>query len=184
MLFYQNVAENGPGRARDRRRSFLATIQTSQFAEAKSRDAARFAPRRRTGESRPLRDPAVHNNACEPRNPAFDMFARSQRLRPCHRKRDLQRQSNKTYTTHQPIRDQDILDEALGLLRKKLKETGDPSQLGDDIPFAVVDSTAARLWQPDISLLKYTKRAHTLLARDGRVPVQILVGSSPWRREE
>ena len=45
---------------------------------------------------------------------------------------------------------------------------------GDDIPFAVVDSTAARLWQPDIGLLNYAKRAHTLLARDGTRPVQII----------
>jgi hypothetical protein len=62
----------------------------------------------------------------------------------------------------------------LGLLRKKIKDSGDPTQLGDDIPFHVVGSTDARLFQPDISLLKYTKRAHTLLARDGTRPVQII----------
>ena len=62
----------------------------------------------------------------------------------------------------------------MGLLRKEIKATGDPSQLGEDIPFTVIGSQNARLWQPDISLLKYTKRAHTLLARDGTRPVQII----------
>ena len=61
-----------------------------------------------------------------------------------------------------------------GCCGKEIKDSGDPSQLGDDIPFAVVGSTAARLWQPDIRLLKYTKRAHTLLARDGTRPVRII----------
>lgn len=43
-------------------------------------------------------------------------------------------------------------------------------QLGDDIPFEVVGSTDARLWQPDINLLKYTKKPHILLPRDDSRP--------------
>ena len=174
MLFYQNVAENGPGACQgpekiipcdDTNLHNLPKADAVLLRDAHLGDAlATFT----------YVDPAVHNNACEPRKPAFDMFAEANGYDPATESATYSKQFNKTYTTHQAIRNQDILNEALGLLRKKIKETGDPSQLGDDIPFAVVDSTAARLWQPDISLLKYTKRAHTLLARDGTRPVQII----------
>ena len=60
------------------------------------------------------------------------------------------------------------------MLRERINATGDPTQLGDDIPFNVVGSTDARLWQPDTGLLRYTKKPHTLLARDGTRPVQII----------
>jgi hypothetical protein len=174
MLFYQNVAENGPGVCQgpekiipcdDTNLHNLPKADGVILRDAHLGDAlATFT----------YVDPAIHNNACEPRNPAFDMFATANGYDPATDGATYSKQFNKTYTTHQAIRNQDILNDALGLLRKKIKETGDPSQLGDDIPFAVVGSTAARLWQPDISLLKYTKRAHTLLARDGTRPVQII----------
>lgn len=174
MLFYQNVAENGPAVCQgpekiipcdDTNLHNLPKADGVMLRDAHLGDAlATFT----------YVDPAIHNNACEPRKPAFDMFAAANGYDPTTDGATYSKQFKKTYTLHQAFRNQDILDEALRLLSKKIIHTGDPSQLGDDIPFDVVGSTAARLWQPDISLLKYTKRAHMLLARDGTRPVQII----------
>ena len=174
MLFYQNVAENGPGVCQgpekiipcdDTNLHNLPKADGVILRDAHLGDAlATFVNV----------DPAIHNNACEPRQPAFDMFAEANGYDPDTDAATYSKQFNKTFTTHQAIRNKDILNEALRLLRKKIRDTRDPSQLGDDIPFTVIGSQNARLWQPDISLLKYTKRAHTLLARDGTRPVQII----------
>ncbi len=174
MLFYQNVAENGPGVCQgpekiipcdDTNLHNLPKADGVILRDAHLGDAlATFTNV----------DPAIHNNACEPRQPAFDMFAEANGYDLATDAATYSKQFNKTFTTHQAIRNKDILNEALRLLRKKIKDTRDPSQLGDDIPFTVIGSQNARLWQPDISLLKYTKRAHTLLARDGTRPVQII----------
>ena len=174
MLFYQNVAENGPGVCQgpekiipcdDTNLHNLPKADGVILRDAHLGDAlATFVNV----------DPAIHNNACEPRQPAFDMFAEANGYNLATDSATYSKQFNKTFTVHQAIRNKDILNEALGLLRKKIKDTRDRSQLGEDIPFTVIGSQNARLWQPDISLLKYTKRAHTLLARDGTRPVQII----------
>jgi hypothetical protein len=174
MLFYQNVAENGPGVCQgpekiipcdDTNLHNLPKADGVMLRDAHLGDAlATFTNV----------DPAIHNNACQPRQPAFDMFAEANGYDPATDSATYSKEFNKKFTTHQAIRNKDILHDALGLLRKKIKDTRDRTQLGDDIPFVVVGSQNARLWQPDISLLKYTKRAHTLLARDGTRPVQII----------
>jgi hypothetical protein len=75
VLFYQNVAENGPGACQGPEK-IIPCDDTNQHNLPKAdgvllRDAhlgdalATFT----------YVDPAVHNTACEPRNPAFDMFA-------------------------------------------------------------------------------------------------------------
>ena len=174
MLFYQNVAENGPAVCQgpekiipcdDTNLHNLPKADGVILRDAHLGDAlATFVNV----------DPAIHNNACEPRQPAFDMFAEANGYNLATDSATYSKQFNKTFTVHQAIRNKDILNEALGLLRKKIKDTRDRSQLGEDIPFTVIGSQNARLWQPDISLLRYTKRAHTLLARDGTRPVQII----------
>jgi hypothetical protein len=124
-------------------------------------------------------DPAIHDNFCEPRIPAVDMFSATNGYDAATDSATYTKQFSNRYTTQQARRNQHLLNEALNLLRKKIKRTGDPTQLGDDIPFDVVGSTDARLWQPDISLLKYTKNPHILLARDGSRPVQIIESVRP-----
>jgi hypothetical protein len=174
MLFYQNVAENGPGVCQGPEKIIPCddtTLHNLPKADGVILRDAHLGDALATFVNV---DPAIHNNACEPRQPAFDMFAEANGYDPDTDAATYSKQFNKTFTTHQAIRNKDILNEALGLLRKKIKETRDPSQLGDDIPFTVIGSQNARLWQPDISLLRYTKRAHTLLARDGTRPVQII----------
>lgn len=174
MAFYQNVAENGPQVCQGPEK-ILPCVDTNLHNLPKAdgvmmRDAhlgdglATFT----------YVDPAIHNNACLPRHEQVDMFSAANGYDSTTDGATYNSSFKKRYTTQQAVRNQDVLNEALGLLRKRIKETGDPSRLGDDIPFAVVGSTDARLWQPDISLLKYTKKEHTLLARDGTRPVQII----------
>jgi len=174
VLFYQNVAENGPWVCQGPEK-IIPCDDTSLHNLPKAdgvilRDA-------HLGDALATFvnvDPAIHNNACEPRQPAFDMFAEANGYDPATDGATYSKRFNNKFTTQQAIRNKDILHDALGLLRKKIKDTRDRSQLGEDIPFVVVGSQNARLWQPDISLLRYTKRAHTLLARDGTRPVQII----------
>ena len=174
MLYYQNVAENGPGACQGPEK--IIPCDDTNLHNLPKADGVilRDAHLGDALSTFTNVDPAIHNNACEPRNPAFDMFAEANGYNLATDGATYSKQFNKTYTTHQSIRNEDIIHEALGLLRKEIKTTGDPSQLGEDIPFTVIGSQNARLWQPDISLLKYTKRAHTLLARDGTRPVQII----------
>jgi hypothetical protein len=179
MAFYQNVAENGPRVCQDPEK-IIPCVDTNLHNLPKAdgvmmRDAhlgdalATFT----------YVDPAIHDNFCEPRNPAVDMFSAANGYDAATDSAKYTKRFSNRYTTQQARRNQHLLNEALNLLRKKIKRTGDPTQLDDDIPFDVVGSTDARLWQPDISLLKYTKNPHILLARDGSRPVQIIESVRP-----
>ena len=179
MAFYQNVAENGPGVCQDPEK-ILPCVDTNLHKLPKAdgimmRDAhlgdalATFT----------YVDPAIENNACEPRNPALDMFSVANGYDVERDAATYTKAFSRRYTTAQARRNQHLINEALNLLRKTNKSTGDPTHLGDDIPFEVVGSSNARLWQPDISLLKYTKKPHVLLARDGSRPVQIIKSVRP-----
>jgi hypothetical protein len=174
MTFYQNIAENGPGACQGPEK-ILPCVVTNLDNLSKADGVMLFDPHLGDGLATfTYVDPAIHNNACEPRKPAFDMFSAANGYDFTTNGASYSKQFKKTYTTLQAIRNQDLINEAILLLRKKIKKSGDPTQLGDDIPFAVVGSTDARLFQPDISLLKYTKAEHILLARDDTRPVQII----------
>ena len=67
-----------------------------------------------------------------------------------------------------------------GLLIARAQKTFDEvttksnSVLPDDMPFIAHGATAARLFQPDTSLLRRTKREHRLLKADGTISTQVL----------
>ena len=175
MLFYQNVAENGPGVCQGPEK-IIPCDDTNLHNLPKAdgvmlRDAHLGAALSRFTYV----DPAIYpHNTCEPRNPRVDMFSAENGYDTATHGATYTKKFNKRFTTRQAIRNQDLLHDALQLLRKKIRSTGDPSQTGEDIPFTVVGADGARLFQPDISLLKYTKKRHILLARDGTRPVQII----------
>jgi hypothetical protein len=179
MAFYQNIAENGLAACQGPEK-IIPCVGTNLHNLPKADGVMLFDAHLGDGLATfTYVDPAIHNNACEPRNPAFDMFDPANGYDPATDGATYSKQFRKTYTTHQAIRNQDLINEAIGLLREQIKNTGDPTQLGDSIPFDVVGSTDARLWQPDTGLLKYTKRAHILLARNGTRPVQIIQSVRP-----
>jgi len=174
MTFYQNIAENGPEACRGPEK-IIPCVATNLNDLPKADGVMLFDAH--LGDSLATFtyvDPAIHGNECLPRNPQFDLFSSENGYDSATNGATYTKQFAKAFTTHQAIRNQDILNDALALLRERIKATGDPTQLGDDIPFNVVGSTDARLWQPDTGLLKYTKEPHTLLARNGTRPVQII----------
>lgn len=174
MAFYQNIAENGPGACLGPEK-IIPCVDTNLYNLPKADGVMLFDAHLGDGLATfTYVDPAIQNNACLPRNLQFDMFSAENGYDNITNGGSYTKDFIKRYTTKQAIRNGDLVNEALGLLRDKIKVTGDPTQLGDDIPFAVVGSTDARLWQPDISLLKYTKQKHLLLARDGTRPFQII----------
>jgi len=174
MAFYQNIAENGPGACQGPEK-ILPCVDTDLQNLPKADGVMLFDPHLGDGLATfTYIDPAIHNNACLPRNQQFDMFSPANGYDDTTNGATYSFPFKKRYTTGQAIRNQEIVNDALGLLREKIKSSGDPTELGDDIPFSVVGSTDARLWQPDISLLKYTKEPHVLLARDDTRPVQII----------
>lgn len=180
MAFYQSVAENGAAIACQGPERIIPCVDTNLQNLPKADGVILFDAHLGDGLATfTYVDPAIHNNACEPRNPKVDMFTSANGYDAAADSATYSSQFKKTYTTHQAIRNQDLINEAVNLLRKKIKETGDPGQLGDDIPFAVIGSTDARLFQPDVTLLKYTKKAHILLARDGTRPVQLIESVRP-----
>ena len=174
MTFYQNIAENGPGVCQGPEK-IIPCVDANLHNLPKADGVMLFDAH--LGDSLATFtyvDPAIHGNDCLPRNPNFDLFSAANGYDFTTNGATYTKQFAKTFTTHQAIRNMDLLNEALGLLRDEIKSTGDPTKLGDDIPFNVVGSTDARLWQPDTSLLKYTQKPHILLARNGTRPVQII----------
>lgn len=180
MAFYQNVAENGAAMACQGPERIIpcvgANLQNLPKADGVILFDAHLGDALATFT---YVDPAIHNNACEPRNPELDMFTSANGYNAATDSATYSSQFKNAYTTGQAIRNQDLINEAVNLLRKKIEETGDLGQLGDDIPFAVVGSTDARLFRPDVSLLKRTKEKHVLLARDGTRPVQVIESVRP-----
>jgi len=174
MTFYQNIAENGAAACQGPEK-IIPCVGTNLNNLSKADGVMLFDAH--LGDSLATFtyvDPAIHGNECLPRNPQFDLFSAANGYDFTTNGATYSKQFAKTFTTHQAIRNQDLLNDALALLREKIKATGDPSQFGDDIPFNVVGSTDARLFQPDTSLLKYTKKSHVLLARNGTRPVEII----------
>jgi pimeloyl-ACP methyl ester carboxylesterase len=180
MAFYQNVAENGAAIACQGPEKIIPCVDDNLQNLPKADGVILFDAH--LGDALATFtyvDPAIHNNACTPRNPALDMFTAANGYDAATDSATYSRQFAKTYTTHQAIRNQDLINEALGLLQKEIKQIGNPGELGDDIPFPVVGSTDARLFQPDVALLKRTQNKHILLARDGTRPVQIIESVRP-----
>ena len=57
---------------------------------------------------------------------------------------------------------------------RKGSVTGNPNEMGDDIPFTIVGTTDARPWNYDLNLRRITKKPHIFLSRDGTNKFQIV----------
>ncbi|HEV8723738.1 MAG TPA: hypothetical protein VGW77_24235 [Candidatus Binatia bacterium] len=187
MAFYQNVAENGAAIACQGAEKIIPCVDGTLQNLPKADGVILFDAHLGDGLATfTYVDPALSNNifACEPRKPQNDMFAEANGyIRDPGQLDDnsatYSKQFKKTFLVHQAVRNEDLLEVALDLLQQRRTQTGDPDDLGDAIPFVVPGSDGARLWQPDTSLLKYTKKPHTLLARDGTRPAQIIESVRP-----
>jgi len=124
-------------------------------------------------------DPAVIGNTLGNRDPSLDMFSAANGYNAATDGATYTDAFKKRYTAAQAVRNADLISQALDLLQQRRIATGNPNDLGDAIPFTVVGGNAARLWQPDLSLLKCTQQAHILLARDGTRPNQVVCSVRP-----
>jgi hypothetical protein len=187
MAFYQNVAENGAAIACQGPEKILPCVATNLQNLPKADGVMLFDAH--LGDALATYtyvDPALSNNifACEPRKRQNDMFLESNGYirNPGgldDNGADYTKQFRKTFLVHQAVRNQDLIEVAQELLHQRRIQTGNPNDLGDAIPFVVPGSDGARLFQPDTTLLKYTKKPHILLARDGTRPVQIIESVRP-----
>ena len=179
MAFYQNIAENGAAACQGPEKIIPCVAKPTadtDLDDIPEADGVMLFDSH-LGEGFAVMtyiDPAMNKEDCEPRNPEFDMFSAENGYDVTTNGATYSTQFKKTFTTHQAIRNNDLLIEAINLLKDKIRSTGDPTQLGDDIPFNIPGCRSARLFQPDTTLLKYTKKEHTLLSRFGARPVQII----------
>ena len=139
-------------------------------------------------------DPSIIVNANPPgnvptnRDQSVDMFAPANGYNVTTNEGVYTPAFVKRYLAAQAIRNQDTLSQALDLLQQRRIATGNPSDMGDDIPFNIVGGgNAARLWQADTGganqsisgLLNCTQHPHILLSHDGTRPVQLVCSVRP-----
>jgi hypothetical protein len=185
MAFYENVAENGPAACQGPEK-IIPCVDTDIRNLPKGDGVVFFDAHLGEGLATfTYVDPALANtSACDPRKQQDDMFAASNGyIRDPGALDDnsakYSKQFRKSFLTHQAVRNAQLIDEAWALLRQRRLETGNPNDMGDDIPFVVYGTDGARLWQPDVSLLRHTQQPHMLLARDGTRPVKIVESVRP-----
>ncbi|HEY7167725.1 MAG TPA: hypothetical protein VIB79_24420 [Candidatus Binatia bacterium] len=174
MTLYQNVAENGPAACTGPEK--IIPCVTAGLSGIPKADGVMLFDAH-LGDSLATYtyiDPAVIGNTLGNRDPSLDMFSAANGYNAASDGATYTDAFKKRYTAAQAIRNNDLISQALDLLQQRRIQTGNPDDMGDAIPFTIVGGNAARLWQPDLSLLKCTQRAHTLLARDGTRPSQIV----------
>src|SRR6266511_4186348 len=122
MTFYQNIAENGPGACQGPEK-IIPCVATNLNNLPKADGVMLFDAH--LGDSLATFtyvDPAIHGNECLPRNPQFDLFSADNGYDFATNGATYSKQFAKTFTTHQAIRNMDLLNDALALLRTRLRQ--------------------------------------------------------------
>jgi pimeloyl-ACP methyl ester carboxylesterase len=179
MTLYQNVAENGPGVCSDRAK--LSPCVTANLAGLPAADGIILFDSH-IGDSLATFtyvDPAVQNNALGQRNPALDMFSAANGYDAAANSATYSPAFVKNFLAAQAARNAELNATALSALAAKRAATGNAADLGDDVPFTVTGANSARLWQPDLALVRCTKGPVTLLAHDGTRPKQVVCSVRP-----
>ena len=173
MTFYQNIAENGPSACTGPEK--ILPCVTDNLSNLPKADGVISFDGHPGNAFQTLTyvDPAVINNTLGNRNPALDMFDPANGYVIATDGATYSSTFIKKFTAAQAIRNQDLISQGLALLQQTRIQTGNPNHLGDGVPFPVVGAMAARLFQPDVSLVSCTKATNrVLLARDGTRPAQ------------
>jgi hypothetical protein len=179
MAFYQNVAENGTKVCTGAEK--LIPCDTSALASLPAADGLILFDAH-LGESLATYtyvDPAIVDNTFGSRVASLDMFSAANGYNATTNGASYSDAFKKSFLSAQAARNDQLNSQALLLLAQKRASTNNPNAMGDDIPFTVVGSTAARLWQPDLSLVQCTQKAHTLLSHDGTRPSQVVCSVRP-----
>ena len=172
MTFYQTIAENGPFACTGPEK-IVPCITDNLSNLPKADGLISFDGHLGNAfETLTYVDPAVIGNVLNNRDPSLDMFTSANGYDPATDGAVYTSAFIKRFTAAQAVRNQDLINQALALLQQERSATGNPNAMGDDIPFTVVGSIAARLFQPDLQLVSCTKNTEILLSRDGTRPTQ------------
>ena len=186
--FYENVAENGPSVCQGPEK-LVPCIDTNLHNLPKADGVILFDAHMGLGLGQfTYMDPAIIENDTPPGNvPAnrdlsVDMFSPANGYDAKTNGGTYSAEFVRNFLRAQAQRNRRLLRAALGLLQLERDYTGNPNEMGDNIPFTVVGDTAARLWQPDTGgahqstsgLLNCTQHPHILLSHDGTRPVQVV----------
>ena len=167
MAFYQNVAENGAATACQGPEKIIACDATNLANLPKADGVILFDAH--LGDALATLtyvDPAINNEKTPGiRNPSLDMFDPRNGYNTATNGATYSDSFKERFLQGQADRNADLLDDAVSQWSDIL--AGKKQSYPDDMPFFAAGTHAARLWQPDLSLLKCTKQPHTLLSRSG-----------------
>ena len=173
MAYYQNIAQNGPASCKAPER--LMPCEDALVANLPKADGVVLLDPHLGDAFATLTyvDPAVTDDSKPAqRTKALDLYDASNGYDPEKKRSDYPADFRKRFLAAQADRNAKLIAAAQKQLADiKAKANG---AFGDDMPFTIPGGTSARLWQPDTSLMKHTKKEYKLLKGDGTTPTQVL----------
>jgi pimeloyl-ACP methyl ester carboxylesterase len=170
MAYYQNVAEHGPAACRAPER--IAPCDEALARDLPKADGLVLLDPHLGDAFATLAyvDPAIVDEARPAaRDKSLDLYDPANGYDPATRRAAYPEAFRKSFLAAQAARNNELVESARAFV------AGAPEgAYADDAPFVVPGATAARLWQPDTSLLRRTRREYTLLKGDGSTPAQVL----------
>jgi pimeloyl-ACP methyl ester carboxylesterase len=169
MAYYQNVAKNGSSVCKGPEK--LLPCDDELTRDLPAADALVLLDPHLGDAFATLTyvDPAITDESKPAkRDAALDLYAKQNGYDPEKRLSNYPPEFRKTFLAAQAARNAALIARAEKLLAA-VKSKADGA-FADDMPFAIPGATSARLWQPDISLLRKTKKEYKLLKGDGSTP--------------
>jgi hypothetical protein len=172
MAFYQHVAEKGPRACAVPER--LAPCEPAALENLPRADGLILLDPHLGDAAATLTyiDPAITDEAAPARrDKSLDMFDTANGFTP--KGATYTPEFRKRYLSAQAARNARLIEDA----QKRSRELagGNAGAYRDDASFVIPGANAARLFQPDVALLRRTKRPHLLLKADGTNAEQVLV---------
>ncbi len=173
MTYYQNIAQNGPAACRGPEK--LMPCDEALVRDLPKADGLILMDPHLGDAFATLTyiDPAIADESKPAtRTKALDLFDPQNGYDLDKRAGTYPEAFRKAFLAAQAQRNAALIDKAQKQLAAVAAKT--PGTFADDMPFIVPGGTMARLWQPDTSLLRRTKKEYKLLKGDGTTPVQVL----------
>ena len=173
MAYYQNAAQHGPGVCNGPEK--LLPCDEALARDLPAADGLVLLDPHLGDAFATLAyiDPAIADETRPAaRTKALDLFDPANGYDPERRRATYPEAFRKAFLAAQAARNAGLVASAQELLAD-IKAGADGS-FADDMPFVIPGATAARLFQPDISLLRKTKKEYVLLKADGTAPKQAL----------
>jgi pimeloyl-ACP methyl ester carboxylesterase len=173
MAFYQNVAQNGAAACQGVEK--LISCDATNLSSLPGADGLILLDSHLGDAVATMTyvDPAIRNEEHPGhRNAHLDMFDPRNGYDLKTNSATYSADFKKRYLKAQAERNEDLIEAALEELSKIVN--GEDHLYPDDMPYNVAGANAARLWQPDISLLKQSEEPRLLLKADGTDVMQVI----------